>query len=176
MPVSAVRMSCAYATSQASVARADAGVGRRCRVRRCAGREADFLLDVERAILAPPGSACHGGQSNKITVPAVFGERDLFPKAGHNIRDRVLASKPDHAPDIRRRLAGGAQFAQARRLGGFRKLAPADIEDELVVMPVGTGRSSSACNRRWICVAANRSRARVTKVTPWIASSTVTAR
>jgi hypothetical protein len=62
-------------------------------------------------------------------------------------------SKPDHAPDVGRRLALLAQFAQRGRLVDLDSLLPLGIEDQPVMVIERRGRPSSACSTRCTLVA-----------------------
>src|SRR3984957_4805379 len=117
MPVSDVRMSCANAASAASVVRAAA---RRRSVRRRERFAADFFLGFARA-MAAPRSEWHGGAPNKTSVDWL-------------IQDHALAAEPDHAPDVLRARAVGAQFAQALGQARLRQLAALGIENKPVMV------------------------------------------
>src|SRR5690606_14267068 len=102
----------------------------------------------------------HGGQCKRSPR--------LTP-AGRTPRRKESARARPSSPARRRSPSDG----DPRRLASLR---PSASSSSGWWCQVGTGRSSSACSRRWTWLAANRSTPRVTSVTPSAASSSVAAR
>src|SRR3984893_339119 len=117
MPVSEVRMSCANAASAASVVRVTAPHRSGRRRERFA---ADFFFSLVRT-MAAPRSEWHGGGPNKTSDDWL-------------IQDHALAAEPDHAPNVLRARAVGAQVTQAFGQGRLRQLAALGIENEPVMV------------------------------------------